>query len=142
MIRDTIRDYHDGEEIRRANTNDGVTYKPFRNWILQKQDPEGKAAMETPDFGNFRKSFFIATMYQHFFTTLKAYIGLGDQPQPNDEIWVLFGGCVPFVLRPYSADSDHAGSYFLVGDCYVHGIMDGEAMDGWQENDVRIVVLV
>jgi hypothetical protein len=43
----------------------------------------------------------------------------------GDKICILFGGCVPFVLR----DSD--GGYFkFIGECYIHGIMDGEAMEG------------
>jgi hypothetical protein len=39
----------------------------------------------------------------------------------GDCIAVLAGGRLPFVLRPIG---DH---YRLVGHCYVHGIMDGEA---------------
>lgn len=75
-----------------------------------------------------------------FLTTRKKYIGLGDQPQPNDEVWILFGGSVPFILRPYLSESDRAGSYFLISDCYVHGIMDGEAMEEWSASDTRDIV--
>jgi hypothetical protein len=39
----------------------------------------------------------------------------------GDRIMVLSGSNVPFVLRPVE---DH---YRLIGPCYVHGIMDGEA---------------
>jgi hypothetical protein len=41
--------------------------------------------------------------------------------KPGDTIAVLTGGPVPFVLRP---TRNH---YRLVGHCYVHGIMNGEA---------------
>jgi hypothetical protein len=40
----------------------------------------------------------------------------------GDFICILEGGEVPFVMR--SAD----GRYKVLGDCYIHGIMDGEAM--------------
>ena len=49
---------------------------------------------------------------------------LGCMPngtREGDVVVILFGGWVPFVLRPLEA-----GVYELVGHCYVHGIMDGE----------------
>lgn len=142
MIRDTIRDYQDGEKARRANNEDERSYMRFQRWLIEPSGTNDGDAIASPDFANFRKSFFIATQSQQFLTTYKGYMGLGDLPQPNDEIWILFGGSVPFILRPYPTDSDHAGCYSLVGDCYVHGIMDGEAMEGWEERDTREVTLL
>ena len=43
--------------------------------------------------------------------------------QPGDRICVLVGGEVPFIIR-----STGRGTYTLVGECYVDGIMDGEAL--------------
>jgi hypothetical protein len=40
----------------------------------------------------------------------------------GDAICLLDGGCVPFVLR--KSDT----GYRLVGECYIHGIMDGEGL--------------
>ncbi|KAI0467724.1 heterokaryon incompatibility protein-domain-containing protein [Xylaria cf. heliscus] len=45
--------------------------------------------------------------------------------QPGDHICVLLGGEVPFVIRPTGR-----GTYTLVGECYIDGIMDGETFDG------------
>ncbi len=142
MIRDTIRDYQAGEKIRRANAVDEVSYTRFRAWITEQSDKNNTDEMANLEFANFRKSFFIATQYQRFFTTYKGYMGLGDVPQANDEIWILFGGNVPFILRRYPDRSGHADSYSLVGDCYVHGIMDGEAMEALGEKESREVCLV
>jgi hypothetical protein len=44
-----------------------------------------------------------------------------SETRVGDVVAVLFGGWVPFVLRPLGGDE-----YELVGHCYVHGIMDGE----------------
>jgi len=41
--------------------------------------------------------------------------------QPGDRIALFAGGPTPFVVRQ---TGDH---YILIGSCYVHGIMDGEA---------------
>lgn len=42
----------------------------------------------------------------------------------GDEVWVLENGRIPFILRPMQ----DASSFELVGECYVHGIMDGQLL--------------
>lgn len=52
---------------------------------------------------------------------------LGSMPKGTkvgDKICILYGGNLPYVIRPCGD-----GKYTLVGDCYVHGFMYGEAMD-------------
>jgi hypothetical protein len=44
----------------------------------------------------------------------------------RDIITILFGCSVPVVLRMVSFEGKHF--YTLVGECYVHGMMDGEAI--------------
>jgi hypothetical protein len=46
-----------------------------------------------------------------------------SETQPGDWICVLLGGHVIYVLRSVE------GSLYFVGECYVHGFMDGQAMD-------------
>ncbi|KAH6671956.1 heterokaryon incompatibility protein-domain-containing protein [Halenospora varia] len=58
------------------------------------------------------------------FVTAKGYLGLGpDHIKPGDVIAILIGSQVPFVLRK-SVDR----KYEIVGEAYVDGIMDGEAV--------------
>ncbi|PVH72567.1 hypothetical protein DL98DRAFT_610493 [Cadophora sp. DSE1049] len=50
----------------------------------------------------------------------------------TDEVWVLYGGKVPFVLRPNEARTPGvvpSNSLSFVGDAYAHGIMDGQAVN-------------
>lgn len=59
-----------------------------------------------------------------FFRTEKGYYGLGPvELEAGDIVSVLFGGTTPFVLRPVGE------SYMLVGECYVYGLMNGEAIE-------------
>ncbi|KAL2063855.1 hypothetical protein VTL71DRAFT_4349 [Oculimacula yallundae] len=52
------------------------------------------------------------------------YMGLAPiQTQSGDQICVLYGCSVPVVLR-----EEHEG-FNLIGECYVHGLMRGEAID-------------
>jgi hypothetical protein len=74
---------------------------------------------------------------QAFLITKEGYIGIGPPTvTPGDEIWVLCGGQVPFILKP-RAENGHAtrlgkvtnDGFTFVGDAYVHGIMYGEALN-------------
>jgi hypothetical protein len=42
----------------------------------------------------------------------------------GDQVWLLRGARVPYVLRPLGD-----GTYEFLGEAYVHGIMQGEALD-------------
>lgn len=56
--------------------------------------------------------------------TTKGYVGLcPNGTVADDKICLLNGGRVPFVLRKGDGES-----YTLVGECYIHGIMHGEAL--------------
>ena len=59
-----------------------------------------------------------------FARTDKGYYVLGPSAlEPGDVVCVLFGSKVPFCLRPMGS------RHLLVGECYVHGLMKGEAKD-------------
>lgn len=57
--------------------------------------------------------------------TIRGYVGaVPTSTRSGDLVSVLPGARVPFILR---ARSD--GKFKLVGEAYVHGIMQGEAFD-------------
>lgn len=71
----------------------------------------------------------LVTRYRRFAVTRKGYFVLGpDALQAGDVVAVLRGGKVPFVLRKVSVDGGDE-RWVLVGECYVHGLMDGEGWD-------------
>ena len=43
-----------------------------------------------------------------------------ERIQVGDVIVIVFGAAKPFVFRPVG------NAHILIGECYVHGIMDGE----------------
>ncbi len=62
---------------------------------------------------------------RRLFRTQKGYVGLGPKDIRNgDIVSVLLGGQVPFILRKLE------DTYILIGESYIHGIMNGEALDG------------
>jgi hypothetical protein len=60
----------------------------------------------------------------------------------GDLVTVLLGGSVPFVVREWESESkDKIQTYQLVGDCYVHGCMDGELVQDAKSETLETLVL-
>lgn len=59
--------------------------------------------------------------------------GTGSQfVKPGDILVILFGSPVPFILRR------HGTFYHLISDCYIHGLMDGEAIQIWEDGELKL----
>ena len=68
---------------------------------------------------------------RRLFVTVKGHAGLGPSVmREQDLVCVLFGCMVPFILRK------EKDGYRLVGECYVHGIMKGEAIQALSKGDL------
>lgn len=69
------------------------------------------------------------------FTTMEGYLGVAMEGlQRSDGVYILLGCTMPLILRDLG-DGTH---FQYVGECYVHGVMDGEAMR-WVESGTRQV---
>ncbi|KAI0968672.1 heterokaryon incompatibility protein-domain-containing protein [Xylaria arbuscula] len=53
----------------------------------------------------------------------------------GDEIVILYGSRVPIVVR-----GNGEGKYRLIGECYIHGLMDGQAINAQGKQDRETVV--
>ena len=98
----------------------------FLSAILQpgtKQVPEFSRGTHA---ARFLDNVWLYCKERSFVKTYEGYIGLAPRSaQPGDQVCVLLGCNVPMLLRP-AANSQ----YEVVGSCYVHGLMDGEASLG------------
>lgn len=57
-------------------------------------------------------------------TTRTGYLGLAPKAVQQGDVLVILLGCkCPIVLRPYSDNL-----FYVIGECYVHGLMDGEIL--------------
>lgn len=64
------------------------------------------------------------------------YIGLATKRvRSGDLICILFGCSTPVLLRP-----NDGGGFQLVGECYVHGLMEGKAMEWMDEGKYQTEV--
>lgn len=70
---------------------------------------------------------------RRFFITQNNYVGLAPaESRVGDEVFVLLGVSVPFILRP---EDNH---YLVVGEAYVHGLMHGEAIRKMNEGEAEL----
>lgn len=71
-----------------------------------------------------------------FFVATTGFIGLCPKAtQPGDVIYIFLGGATPFVVRVLDD-----GDIRFVGECFVLGLMHGEAVEG--RPDERVVVIM
>jgi hypothetical protein len=95
-------------------------------------------ALDRTTIRMINESFMMATALQTFFVTKAGRMGIGPPNIcPGDVIVLMLGDSTPFCVRSNSAESGQNAT--LVGDVYVHGLMDGEGvLENWQEKIIQI----
>ncbi|GKT54220.1 heterokaryon incompatibility protein [Colletotrichum tofieldiae] len=91
------------------------------------------------EIAQFFSCVSIATTMRRFFVEERehGWMGLVSQDaMEGDRIAVVDGGRVPYVLRP---SREEPGCWSLVGDAYVHGIMDGEGVALGERHEISLV---
>ncbi|QIW97251.1 hypothetical protein AMS68_002769 [Peltaster fructicola] len=78
--------------------------------------------------GEWLTAFGACAANRSFCTIADKYIGIVPlNTESGDIIVIALGATVPWVLRPLvKAGQAEEGKYLFVGECYVHGLMDGE----------------
>ncbi len=101
-----------------------VAGRPIREWAFDRLE-----AAQADDTDIILNASFERTMKKKIYgrrliTTETGYIGLAPMAsQRGDKVCVLFGCSTPVILRPLAGNG-----YEFIGECYVHGIMEGEAI--------------
>ena len=107
---------------RHRATNDAAEgYKELKQRIA---NPELRLGL----YSRTSLAYYVAMSCLHNrrpFLSTSGYVGLLPvHSKPGDLICIIFGAIVPFVLRKLDN-----GQYELIGEAYVHGIMDGEYLE-------------
>ncbi|KAK8106967.1 HET-domain-containing protein [Apiospora kogelbergensis] len=158
----SCREYKGIYPIRCAPSNYGhhaADFVAFLTW-RQRQRPLGRSADPGGDFYppglyaadrptlidtdagevaamslRYSKMAHQYNMSRCLYRTRRGYLGTGPHDvQRGDVVCVLMGGAVPFILRPRG----DGGGYIVIGDAYVHGIMDGELVQDWEEGKAEL----
>lgn len=104
------------------NSDLKALYKSFCMVQLFIRPDRGLTMTDAKNSCIFSKAFHRASWGRTMFITKQGYLGLGPYTiRSGDQVVILKGGRTPYILRK---KRDH---HLLVGECYVHGIMHGEA---------------
>jgi hypothetical protein len=99
------------------------------------QDSEFPGESESHDRPKNRAVLFtaLAITGRKYFVSADGYIGLVPKAaQEGDMICIFMGGMTLFIIRPAGEN------YKLVGACYVHGLMHGEAVTEFEKNGQKV----
>lgn len=120
---------------------------PGQTYSARQQRPKGKGRLELENlasrtagmtFLEIRSAMKAALKNRRLGITEKGCLGLfPEHSKVGDGVHVLDGCHVPFLFR----DANRPGRFRLVGECYVYGIMDGEAVQGGEVNMGEIILV-
>ena len=100
-----------------------------------KMKPQGQ------NLDEFTQIYYCArdiSFQRRFCLSLEGRIGwVPLAARTGDIVSLMRGSPVPVLIRP----SQQGNSFFMIGQCYIHGIMDGEAVIG-KEDQFRRIQLV
>lgn len=109
----------------------------IQNEVTRHEDGSVSSTVNLNDVANankplgFAELVKITTAGRSFFVTEKGYIGIGPaDTRLGDIVSVFRGARVPFLVRLRSADL-----FMLIGDCYVHEMMDDK--DSWMKTEAQ-----
>lgn len=107
------------------------------DWSVVGQDSNSMTAEERQKQSWMLVDAKMMTFGRRLFETSRGFIGLGPAAaQVDDKICLLLGGQVFYALR-----TRKDGHYEFIGECYLHGMMDGQACED-EAFLVRDMVLV
>ena len=74
------------------------------------------------------------------YMTERGYLGLGPEGlEDRDRITAFHGAATPFIIRKGESTNAGVEIYALVGECYTHGLMDGECLSMGEEQHIVLV---
>lgn len=123
--------------FRRCNLNDRAIWDSFLRGVKEEAvdsnatDFEYSAdqAAEKTRFHQGYVSLIPACLDRQMLILTNGYLCMGfKNASKGDQIWVVEGAGLPLILR--KVDIEHSRTFQLIGTCYIHGCMDGEAVTG------------
>lgn len=91
---------------------------------------------------HFRERMYdtVGTLARRLTVTTKGYLGMAaSRAEQGDLVCVLFGCSIPVILR--ERKGDEVGTFDFIGECYLDGFMNGDALEkehGFHEEEFHI----
>lgn len=124
-----IQNGEEGNEAAAANKGEAENSQAGEGKDTEDDKDDDKE--EGDGVNSFEYFMWCVWPLRRVMATANGYLGLVPRAaQQGDQVWLFSGGRTPYILRP----TDRPGQFTFVGEAYVHGIMDGEAVEGKQDS--------
>jgi hypothetical protein len=124
-------------EYRRASSSMQKGHLLYRTGFFRATMSQRELQQRSDDIGliaMYWRPMVSRSSGRKYFVSQRGYLGVGPSTiSPGDVIAIVLGLDTPLVLR--AIEKDH---YQIVGEAYVHGIMDGELMEDSLVQDFEI----
>ncbi|CZR68827.1 uncharacterized protein PAC_18727 [Phialocephala subalpina] len=111
-------------DLKIGPSKDGFSRGVSFDWELAAKSDSELDLEATRKRDEMLASLRVVCWARRLFWTSNGYIGIGPPSMKrNDMVCVLGGGQVLYILRQEEPDV-----FTFVGECYLHGMMDGQAM--------------
>ncbi|KAK8026440.1 hypothetical protein PG991_003496 [Apiospora marii] len=124
------------DDATQADATPKASMADALSWLSKHFDDEDLTTNDQPawakkgDAGRFHEAFVRVCTDRRFCVTNEGRIGIGPEGMAEgDRVVVFFGSRVPFLVREVGP------RYRLVGECYVAGLMEGQAMTDGEDLD-------
>jgi hypothetical protein len=117
-----------------ANKNLNFAMRTIESWtstadLMKTCDPVKEADHE------FERRLRSTISGRRLITTANGYLGIAyDSVRRGDKICIALGGRMPLILRPIE------DTFQLVGECYIHGLMFGEALKAEDSSPEELIL--
>jgi hypothetical protein len=111
--------------LHRTKSHGSVWAHGFAKWLVQLLNPGFWGSREKQEVHQRQTYIMGASDGRRMIHTRKGYLGLVPaETRQGDRIGLFVGGKVPLIIRPRDG-----GTWELIGESYLHGMMFGEVFD-------------
>ncbi|RYP79495.1 hypothetical protein DL770_006634 [Monosporascus sp. CRB-9-2] len=124
-----------------AGVRKDVAYEDVgRDIIYRGADPKVIQGIDDGSITSFDMSFSEACVGRLVAVTRARRLCLVPPlTREGDVVFIPFGAQVPYAVRQADWSPASTDAYELVGEAYVHGMMDGEALDNVSETEIQLI---
>ena len=130
IVGDALRHSDAQNQISFLSVSPSFCAETFPKW--QEWMAAGRQSVNSisADLINYNNSLYTTIVGRRLFVTEAGLVGIGPSNiKEGDEAVILCGGRCPYILQPSSDPKERSKqTYRLLGNSYIHGVMNGEAM--------------
>jgi hypothetical protein len=142
FARTLIANFTTSDASGRMASNILKYYESWWQYMKDREDygvPRWRYSDAWKEIATFDDVFASATTDRKFFVTKEGFMGLtSPETCSGDRVVIFSGGTTPFIIRRDQHSDGKRSSYTLVGEAYIHGLMNGEGLNNSKIEEIEL----